>query len=47
MAQGPAPIHGEHTLEVMKELGYTQEQIDDMLTRKVIGQQGVNIVNEL
>jgi len=47
VAQGPAPIHGEHTVEVMKELGYTQEQINDMLARKVIGQQGLNIVNEL
>ena len=47
VAQGPAPIHGEHTVEVMRELNYTQEQIDDLLARKVIGQQGINIVNEL
>lgn len=32
-----APKHGEHTKEVLKEIGYTDEQIEKLTTEKVIG----------
>lgn len=37
VSQGPAPLLGEHTREVMSELGYSADQIDDMQQRGVVG----------
>ena len=34
----PAPMCGQHTEAVLGELGYTRDQIDDFLTRKVVVQ---------
>lgn len=42
-----APVHGEDTIEVLRELGYSEEKIKDLLDRRVVGQQGVNITNQL
>ena len=39
----PAPLLGQHTVEILQELGFSQEQIDDLLERKVVGQYGVNV----
>ena len=33
----PAPAHGEHTDEVLNELGYSQVQIEDFRSRNVVG----------
>ena len=32
-----APLHGEHTREVMAEYGYGSDQIEDYLARKIVG----------
>src|SRR6266550_796933 len=37
-----APLLGEHTAEVLKELGYSGEQIAKLRSKKVIGQSGPN-----
>ena len=36
--QRSAPLHGEHTEEVLLEIGYTKEQIADFLARKLVMQ---------
>lgn len=38
----PAPLLGEHTVEVLKELGYSDAEIDEMLASKAVRQYGVN-----
>src|SRR5712672_478260 len=35
-----APLLGEHTAEVLKELGYSEEQIAKLLNEKVVGSSG-------
>lgn len=35
--RGRAPRHGEHTADVLAEVGLTPEQIDDLVTRRVAG----------
>ncbi len=37
-----APLLGEHTAEVLKELGYSGEQIAKLRSKKIIGQSGPN-----
>ncbi len=32
----PAPLHGEHGREVLTELGYTQDEFDDLIDRGVV-----------
>jgi formyl-CoA transferase len=34
----PAPMQGEHTDEVLLEIGYTREQIEDFKARKLVVQ---------
>jgi len=34
---GPAPILGEHTNDILAELGYTHEQIEELESNSVIG----------
>ena len=34
----PSPLHGEHSVEVLTELGYAEEQIDALLERGVVHQ---------
>ena len=34
---GPAPILGEHTNDILAELGYTQEQIEELESNSIIG----------
>ena len=34
-----APALGEHTSAILKELGYSAERIDDLMTRGVVGAQ--------
>ncbi len=37
--QGPAPLHGEHTREVLSNLlGFSDERIDELLEGKVVGE---------
>ena len=33
---GPGPLRGQHTRLILKELGYTDEQIEDLKQRKVV-----------
>ena len=33
---GPAPLRGEHTRPVLKELGYTDDQIQDYKQRGIV-----------
>ena len=33
---GPGPLKGEHTRPILKELGYTDEQVHDLKQRKVV-----------
>ena len=35
-AQMPAPLLGEHTREILQNLGYEKEEIDSLLTRNII-----------
>jgi crotonobetainyl-CoA:carnitine CoA-transferase CaiB-like acyl-CoA transferase len=37
----PAPMLGHHTEEIMTELGYTQEQIDELITKRIVIQADV------
>jgi crotonobetainyl-CoA:carnitine CoA-transferase CaiB-like acyl-CoA transferase len=37
-----APLLGEHTDEVLRELGYSGEQIANMRSKKVVGSSGVS-----
>jgi len=32
----PAPLSGENTVEILKELGYSQQDIDEMLETKAV-----------
>lgn len=34
--QRPAPLHGEHTEEVLLEIGYSKEQIEEFKARKLV-----------
>jgi formyl-CoA transferase len=36
-----APLLGEHTDEVLRELGYTAEQIAELHTKKAVGSTGI------
>jgi len=42
IAERPAPGLGQHTEEVIAELGYTGEQIQDMKKRRIISQMEIN-----
>ena len=33
---GPGPLKGQHTRPILRELGYTDEQIHDFKQRKVV-----------
>jgi crotonobetainyl-CoA:carnitine CoA-transferase CaiB-like acyl-CoA transferase len=33
---GPPPLVGEHTRQIMGRIGYTTEDIDDLLAREII-----------
>lgn len=37
---GPAPRLGQHTVELMRESGYTEEEIQDMIQRKIVVADG-------
>jgi len=37
-----APLLGEHTAEVLTELGYSTEQIAKLLSEKVVGSSGLS-----
>jgi crotonobetainyl-CoA:carnitine CoA-transferase CaiB-like acyl-CoA transferase len=39
-ASRPAPLPGQHNHEVLKEAGYSDDDIDDLLTRGVLRQRG-------
>lgn len=39
----PAPMLGEHTREILAELEYSRAEMDALLARNVVGQQGENI----
>ena len=36
----PAPLLGEHTVEVIKEIGYSDEEIEQMINDGAIKQYG-------
>lgn len=36
----PAPVVGQHTVEILKEVGYSEEQIKELLAKKVVLQHG-------
>ena len=35
-ASGPGPLKGQHTRPILRELGYTHEEIYDLKQRKVV-----------
>jgi len=35
----PAPLHGEHTQEILREAGYTNTEIDSLVARRIVVQQ--------
>lgn len=37
---GPAPRLGQHTVELMRESGYSEEEIQDMINRKIVAADG-------
>ncbi len=39
-ASRPAPLPGQHSHEVLKEVGYSDDDIDDLLTRGVLRSLG-------
>ncbi|UUZ96778.1 CoA transferase [Paenibacillus sp. P25] len=34
--QGPPPLLGEHTVDILRQLGHTEEAISDLIARKVV-----------
>ncbi|HEX2174175.1 MAG TPA: CoA transferase [Dehalococcoidia bacterium] len=42
-ADKPAPMLGEHTVEILAELQYTPEEIETFLAEGIAGQYGVNV----
>lgn len=42
-ADRPPPLLGEHSVEVLKELGYSDYEVDSLLRSRVVLQHGVNI----
>ena len=39
--QRPAPVQGQHTTEVLKEIGYSDGQIADFIARKLVVQSDI------
>ena len=39
-ARGRAPLHGEHTREVLAELGYDESRIEELLTSRAVAAAG-------
>jgi alpha-methylacyl-CoA racemase len=35
IASGEHPVHGQHTRDVLREIGYSEQQIEDLLKNKV------------
>ena len=40
-ASRPAPLPGQHNHEVLKEVGYSDDDIDDLITRGVLRSLGL------
>ena len=34
--KGPAPRHGEHSLEVLAEVGFSEQEINDLFEKKIV-----------
>jgi len=45
IAKRPPPLHGEHTQEILHELGFTTNQIDTLVERDVVQQWGNTCVS--
>lgn len=43
MYSSPPPILGEHSIEVLRELGYSDEDVNRLLRSKVVYQFGINL----
>jgi crotonobetainyl-CoA:carnitine CoA-transferase CaiB-like acyl-CoA transferase len=39
--QRPGPMLGEHTTEVLLEIGYTKEQVEDFKAKKLVLQADI------
>jgi crotonobetainyl-CoA:carnitine CoA-transferase CaiB-like acyl-CoA transferase len=35
----PAPLHGQHTAEILAEAGYTNTEIDSLAARRIVVRQ--------